>query len=46
MSTLLKVISPVGSFIDWLADLIITDEYLERRDKEWKEAKAQDFYLS
>ncbi len=41
-----KVLTPIGSFIEWLADLVITDEYLERRQREWKEAKTKEIYLS
>lgn len=43
---MLKTLVKVENFFTWLANLIITDDYLERREQEWREADEREFYLS
>ncbi|MCR9206166.1 MAG: hypothetical protein NXH75_16400 [Halobacteriovoraceae bacterium] len=34
------------NFFVWLADIIIADEYLEQREKEWEDVDYKEFHLS
>ena len=43
---MLKTLTRVENIFVWLVDLIITDEYIERRQIEWQEADEREFYLS
>ena len=43
---MLRSLTYIEGFLTWLADLIITDEYLERRENEWHHADEREFYLS
>lgn len=36
----------ISNIIAAIADLMITDDYLERRSKEWQDADERNFYLS
>jgi hypothetical protein len=43
---MLRSINPFEDLMTWLAEMIISDEYLERREREWREADEREFYLS
>ena len=46
MSYLLRLFTPIEDFLTVVSNLVITDDYLERREQEWEKFKPDDFYLS